>query len=91
MDACWSTALAVSLAVAVTGGYRSPLLFLVFLDVMAVTLVASYRTGLKLALWCALLLLLAHAAADAGIIEEHGVVDDRDRGGQCRHLPAVRS
>jgi len=40
----------------------------VFLDVMAVTLVASYRTGLKLALWCALLLLLAHAAADAGII-----------------------
>ena len=68
---------AVSLAVAVTGGYRSPLLFLVFLDVMAVTLVASYRTGLKLALWCALLLLLAHAAADAGIIEEHGVVDDR--------------
>jgi two-component system cell cycle response regulator len=68
---------AISLAVAVTGGYRSPLLFLVFLDVMAVTLVASYRTGLKLALWCALLLLLAHAAADAGIIEEHGFVDDR--------------
>jgi len=68
---------AVSLAVAVTGGYHSPLLFLVFLDVMAVTLVASYRTGLKLALWCALLLLLAHAAADAGIIQEHGVVDDR--------------
>jgi len=53
------------------------LLFLVFLDVMAVTLIASYRTGLKLALWCALLLLLAHAAADAGILEEHGVVDDR--------------
>jgi diguanylate cyclase (GGDEF)-like protein len=67
----------VALAVAVTGGYRSPLLFLVFLDVMAVTLVASYRTGLKLALWCALLLLLFHAAADAGVIEEHGFVDDR--------------
>jgi hypothetical protein len=32
---------AVALGVAVTGGYRSPLLFLVFLDVMAVTLVAS--------------------------------------------------
>jgi two-component system, cell cycle response regulator len=68
---------AVALAVAVSGGYRSPLLFLVFLDVMAVTLVASYRTGLKLALWCALLLLLAHAAADAGVIEERGFVDDR--------------
>ena len=68
---------AVALAVAVTGGYRSPLLFLVFLDVMAVTLIASYRTGLKLALWCALLLLLAHAAADAGVIDETGLVDNR--------------
>jgi diguanylate cyclase (GGDEF)-like protein len=68
---------AVAVAVALTGGYRSPLLFLVFLEVMAVTLVASYRTGLKLAVWCALLLLLAHAAADAGVIDEAGFVDDR--------------
>ncbi len=68
---------AVALAVAVTGGYRSPLLFLIFLDVMAVTLVASYRTGLKLALWCALLLLLAHAAADAGVVDDTNVLDDR--------------
>src|SRR5215218_5935115 len=60
---------AVALAVAVTGGYSSPLLFLVFLDVMAVTLVASYRTGLKLAVWCALILLLAHAAVDAGVVD----------------------
>src|SRR5215203_2661670 len=69
--------LAVALAVAVTGGYQSPLLFLVFLDVMAVTLVASYRTGLKLALWFALLLLLAHAAADAGVVEGVNALDDR--------------
>jgi diguanylate cyclase (GGDEF)-like protein len=69
--------LAVVLGVGVTGGYRSPLLFLVFLDVMAVTLVASYRTGLKLAVWCALLLLLLHAAADAGAVEDHNVLDDR--------------
>src|SRR5262245_64211541 len=68
---------AIALAVALTGGYRSPLLFLVFLDVMAVTLVASYRTGLKLAVWCALLLLLAHAAADAGVVEGTNVLDDR--------------
>jgi diguanylate cyclase (GGDEF)-like protein len=68
---------AVSLGVAVTGGYRSPLLFLVFLDVMAVTLVASYRTGLKLALWFALLLLLGHAAADAGVVEGANALDDR--------------
>jgi diguanylate cyclase (GGDEF)-like protein len=68
---------AVVLGVAVTGGYHSPLLFLVFLDVMAVTLIASYRTGLKLALWCALLLLLAHAAADAGVVDGHNALDDR--------------
>ena len=64
-------------AVAVTGGANSPLLFLVFLDVMAVTLVVSYRTGLKLAIWCALLLLLAHAASDAGILAIGTVVSDR--------------
>lgn len=68
---------AVALGVAVTGGYRSPLLFLVFLDVMAVTLIASYRTGLKLAVWCALLLLLAQAAVDAGVVDGDTVVDDR--------------
>jgi len=68
---------AIVLGVAVTGGYRSPLLFLIFLDVMAVTLVASYRTGLKLAVWCALLLLLAHAAADAGVVDDKNVLDDR--------------
>jgi len=76
--ACSSTAVVVVFAVALTGGYHSPLLFLVFLDVVAVTLVASYRTGIKLALWCALLLLLAHAAADAGVFETTSpVVDDR--------------
>jgi diguanylate cyclase (GGDEF)-like protein len=68
---------AVATAVALTGGYRSPLLFLVFLDVIAVTLVVSYRTGLKLAVWCALLLLLAHSAADAGIIDAPHMVADR--------------
>ena len=69
--------LAVALGVAVTGGYRSPLLFLVFLDVMAVTLVVSYRTGLKLAVWFALLLLLVHAAADAGVVDGANTLDDR--------------
>ena len=58
--------LALALAVSATGGYRSALLFLVFLEIVAVTLLVSYRAGLKLATWCALLLLLAHAAADAG-------------------------
>ncbi|MET0626945.1 MAG: GGDEF domain-containing protein [Acidimicrobiia bacterium] len=68
---------ALAAVVSVTGGYRSPLLFLVFLDVLAVTLLVSYRAGLKLATWCALLLLLAHAAADAGIIGLQTLVSDR--------------
>jgi len=68
---------AIVAGVGVTGGYRSPLLFLVFLDVMAVTLIASYRTGLKLAVWCALLLLLGHAAAEAGIVDYQPAVSDR--------------
>jgi two-component system cell cycle response regulator len=68
---------AVVMGVGVTGGYLSPLLFLVFLDVMAVTLVVSYRTGLKLAVWCALLLLLLHAAADAGVVDDVNALDDR--------------
>ena len=67
---------ALALAVAATGGYRSPLLFLVFLDVVAVTLLLSYRSGLKLAVWCALLVLLAHAAADAGIAGSEPLVSD---------------
>jgi diguanylate cyclase (GGDEF)-like protein len=66
----------LAVAVAATGGYRSPLLFLVFLLVVATTLLVSYRTGLKLATWCALLVLFAHAAADAGVISiPHGVSD----------------
>ncbi|HEX2423523.1 MAG TPA: hypothetical protein VHN56_10300, partial [Actinomycetota bacterium] len=37
--------------IAFTGGAVSPLLFLVYVHVVAVTLLCSYRTGLKIALW----------------------------------------
>ncbi|HEX6312646.1 MAG TPA: GGDEF domain-containing protein [Acidimicrobiia bacterium] len=65
-------------AVALTGGYDSPLLFLVFIQVMAVTLLVSYRTGLKVAVWYVLLLVAGHAVAEARIggIESPG--GDRD-------------
>jgi two-component system, cell cycle response regulator len=46
-----------------TGGYGSPVLVLVLMDVMVVTLLVSYRTGLKLATWCALILGLLTAAS----------------------------
>lgn len=67
----------LAVAVARTGGSRSPLLFLVFLLVVASTLLLSYRTGLKLAAWCALLLLFAHAAADSGFVDIDPQVSDR--------------
>jgi two-component system, cell cycle response regulator len=51
-----------------TGGSQSPLWFLVYLHVVAVTLLASYRTGLKLALWQTFLLLGGLYAQAAGIL-----------------------
>ena len=68
----------LGLAVTVTGGARSPLLFLVFLDVLAVTLLVSSRTGLKIALWCALLLFLGQAAVRAGVLDAPDTSTDRD-------------
>jgi signal transduction histidine kinase len=51
-----------------TGGVESPLRFLLFVHVMAVTLIASSRTGLKIAAWNSLLLLVVLYAQAAGII-----------------------
>ena len=58
----------LALALVFTGGAESWVRPLVFFDVTAVTLVVSYRTGLKLAVWYALLLFLGHAAASAGLL-----------------------
>ena len=58
----------LALALVFTGGSESWVRPLVFFDVTAVTLVVSYRTGLKLAVWYALLLFLGHAAASAGLL-----------------------
>lgn len=49
-----------------TGGPRSLLMFLVILHVVAVTLLASYRTGLKIAVWHSLLLIVV----SAGVVPE---------------------
>lgn len=68
----------LAVAVTLTGGYESPLLFLVFLQVIAVTLLVSYRTGLKIAVWYVLLLFAGHAAADARIGGIDSPGGDRD-------------
>jgi signal transduction histidine kinase len=61
---CWATY--------ATGGAFSPLRFLLLVHVVAVTLLASYRTGLKIAVWDSLLYLvvLYAQAARTGPVHE---------------------
>jgi signal transduction histidine kinase len=60
-----------------TGGTESPFRILVFVDIVAVILAASYRTGLKIAVWHTLLYLLMFEAARGGPlpVDGHQVVD----------------
>ena len=53
-----------------TGGTQSPLRFLVYVHLIAVTLLASYRTGLKIALWHSLLFFVVFYAQVAGIVPQ---------------------
>jgi two-component system cell cycle response regulator len=50
----------IAAVLSMTGGPRSVLGPLTFLHLVAVTLLASYRTGLKIALWHTVLLVAAH-------------------------------
>jgi two-component system, cell cycle response regulator len=68
----------LAVATTLTGGPGSPLLFLMLLDVLAVTLLVSYRTGVKIAVWCALLLFLGQAAIRAGAITAARPAGDRE-------------
>ncbi len=52
-----------------TGGLGSPLRFLVYLHIIAVTLLASYRTGLKIALWYSLLYFVVYYAELAHLLQ----------------------
>lgn len=55
-----------------TGGIQSPLRFLTYLHLIAVTLLASHRTGLKIALWHSLLFFVVYYAQAAGLLELRG-------------------
>lgn len=52
------------LAVALSGGLQSPVRYLLILDVVATTLLVSYRSGIRLTLWICLLLQVAYQVAD---------------------------
>ncbi|HEX2057387.1 MAG TPA: sensor domain-containing diguanylate cyclase [Actinomycetota bacterium] len=53
-----------------TGGTQSPLRFLVYVHLIAVTLIASYRTGLKVALWHSLLFFVVFYAQVSDIVPQ---------------------
>lgn len=60
-----------------TGGVTSPLFHLTVAHVGAIALLASYRAGLKVALWHSLLLLVVHHAHNAGLLP--GTADSLSR------------
>src|SRR5829696_9155092 len=49
-----------------TGGAVSPVRFLIVLELLTVALLASHRTGMKLAMWHSLLLLVTYYAQKGG-------------------------
>ncbi len=55
-----------------SGGARSPLSFLLYVHLISVTLLASYRTGLKIALWHSLLLFVGFYSELAGFLDPLG-------------------
>jgi len=50
-----------------TGGAASPVRYLIVLELLAVSLLASYRTGIKLAIWQTLLLVAVYYAQKGGV------------------------
>jgi signal transduction histidine kinase len=57
-------------AIAQTGGATDAIRLLPYVHVVCVTLLCSYRTGLKLALWHTLLFLLVIEGARAGVLHD---------------------
>jgi two-component system, cell cycle response regulator len=57
-----------------TGGVVSPLRFVIVLHLVTVALLASYRTGMKLAMWHSLMLLVLYYAQEAQLLAP---VDER--------------
>ncbi len=69
-----------------TGGTQSPLRFLTYLHLVAVSLLASYRTGLKIALWHSLLLFVVLYAQAAAMLP---AVDVQPGGMNLDSLPVI--
>jgi diguanylate cyclase (GGDEF)-like protein len=57
-----------------SGGIQSPLRFLIYTHLVAVILLTSYRTGLRVAAWHLFLLLASFQAELAGVINPRGIL-----------------
>jgi two-component system cell cycle response regulator len=55
-----------------TGGAGSPVRYLIVLELLTVSLLASYRTGAKLALWQSLLVVAVYYAQRGGVLVRFG-------------------
>ena len=64
-------------AMYITGATQSPIRFLIYLHLVAVSLLASYRTGLKIALWHSLLLFVVLYAQAASLLPPVDVIPGR--------------
>lgn len=69
-----------------TGGMISPLRFLILLHLIAVSLLASHRTGLKLALWHSLLLFVVFYAQEADLLRPFGQAVEQLPGSNFQQL-----
>ena len=61
-----------------TGGMQSPIRFLIYLHIVALSLLASYRTGLKIAIWYSLLFFVVIYAQAAALIAPVDVVPGQE-------------
>jgi diguanylate cyclase (GGDEF)-like protein len=68
---------ALAFAMYATGGTQSPMRFLIYLHLVAVSLLCSYRTGLKVALWDSLLLFVVLYAQAAALVPAVDVLPGR--------------
>ncbi len=59
-----------------SAGFASPLRLLVVLHLVAIALVASFRTGVKVAVWHTLLLTVAYELQKAGVIHARAALQD---------------
>jgi diguanylate cyclase (GGDEF)-like protein len=71
-----------------TGFVQSPLRFMLYLHLVAVTLLASYRTGLKIALWHSLLFFVVFHAQLAELLDPRGASLPM-AGAQVEYRPSI--